>query len=98
MAVKVILFFPDYEAGPLWDKDGGGIALCDDDSPDDLPLTIGLQLALRAWAKEVGFPMEYAEHPEVLDRFRREGRDLRARVAAELGPAYEVKWEADDYL
>ena len=84
----------DYHTFPLWSRDSG-----DNIGPDDLPISPGLRDALRAWAArydatlneeyppDSGFASAEEEHA-----FTADGLALARRVAAELGPGYQVEY------
>jgi hypothetical protein len=78
---------------PLWVRgpEGKASGLV---SLDCLPLTSGLKLKLRMWAKlhgDLNDPPFSSGTRDELEAFAKEGRDLLAELRAELGPTYDVQ-------
>lgn len=88
---------PDYSCWPLWHRDPGEVGNID---PDTLPLSIELRAALLAWSLEFDARLNWDDPgstippaPDVQDAFEQTGRELTARLNAELGSAIRfVYW------
>ena len=83
--------FPDYAADPVW-ADTGMMDL------DNLPVSVPLVTALRAWARdwETLMGVETSRY-EIVDAvaeetWQRDGRRLARRLQTELGSTYRVEY------
>jgi hypothetical protein len=81
---------PDHAADPVWDADTGGMVQL-----GGLPLSAPTTEALRDWRRrwEV-LALDDAEDPRSWAVLDRDGQRLWEQVREELGPAYEVGYDA----
>jgi hypothetical protein len=96
--VRTIRVFPEYQAYPLWVRDGDGIA--ENTDPADLPISPGLVADLMAWSDRFDAIFEpepssssaFAS-PAEDQQFYLDGQALAARLTAELGAGHTVTYE-----
>ena len=96
--MRKIRLMADYECWPLWGAISGKYG---DINPDDLPISSTLRISLIQWAadydatlvrddpKRSGFAT-----PEAKTAFSDIGLRLRNELAAELGSAFQVTYQA----
>jgi hypothetical protein len=93
MPIRVLLY-ADYCDWPLWGPRGGPL------DEDDLPLSEPLKDRIKAWFNAYDRPREewplWVAPPGAIDKERAwtEGAAIASLVAAELGPDYEVSFDA----
>jgi hypothetical protein len=104
IVARRLLFFPDYQADPIWDADSGGML-----SLDDLPVRAKVRTDVRDWsrrwegmalddqaAEEFAAGMSQRRAEPVAEERRasleRDGRAVWRRLQAELGDEWLVGW------
>ena len=93
--VRHLKFMADYHCWPLWHGDGSGEVGNID--PATLPISDALKAALLVWPEQIDNALDWDYPPDTVwpggfwTNFNAEGRELAARLRAELGPGYQVE-------
>lgn len=85
---RVIRFFPDFGAGPLWENAQPKYSM----DPEDYGLPTDLSEALRAWNERWNPSADIRS--EVAREWQREGRGLAQKVADAVVEYADVVYEA----